>query len=51
MLRGRGVVDAMREVGDTYRRLSRQLILEEWSRRSAPTRYVDIVMRLTAGLQ
>jgi cardiolipin synthase len=41
----------MRAVEDTYRGLSRQLTLAEWSRRPAGTRYVDTVMRLTAGLQ
>jgi cardiolipin synthase len=51
MLLGPEVVGAMREVEDTYRCLSRQLTLEEWSRRSAGRRYVDTVMRLTAGLQ
>ena len=51
MLLGRDVVTAMREVEDTYRALSRQLSLEEWSLRPARTRYVDTVMRLTAGLQ
>ena len=28
-----------------------ELTLEEWSRRPAGARYVDTVMRLTAGLQ
>ena len=51
MMLGREVVTAMREVEDTYRRLSRRLTLEEWDRRSAGSRYVDTVMRLTAGLQ
>lgn len=51
MLLGQDVVTAMRAVEDTYRGLSRQLTLDEWSQRSAGTRYVDTVMRLTAGLQ
>lgn len=51
MMLGREVVTAMREVEDTYRGLSRRLTLEEWDRRSAGSRYVDTVMRLTAGLQ
>ncbi|QBR91250.1 cardiolipin synthase [Nocardioides euryhalodurans] len=51
MMLGRDVVTAMREVEDTYRRLSRELTLEEWSQRPGRTRYVDTVMRLTAGLQ
>jgi cardiolipin synthase A/B len=51
MLLGRDVVSAMRQVEDTYRELSRPLTLEEWDRRPGRTRYVDTVMRLTAGLQ
>ena len=51
MMLGRSVVSAVREVEDTYRRVSRQLTTEEWSARPARTRYVDTVMRLTAGLQ
>jgi cardiolipin synthase len=51
MLLGSDVVAAMREVEDTYRSLSRELTLEEWSGRSGRERYVDTVMRLTAALQ
>jgi cardiolipin synthase len=51
MLLGREVVTAMRAVEDTYRGLSRPLTLEEWDQRPGRTRYVDTVMRLTAGLQ
>ena len=51
MLLGGEVVAAMREVEDTYRGISRLLTSEEWSRRPGRTRYVDTVMRLTAGLQ
>jgi cardiolipin synthase len=51
MLLGAEVVAAMREVEDTYRGLSRQLTLDEWGQRKFRTRYVDTVMRLTAGLQ
>jgi cardiolipin synthase len=51
MLLGAEVVAAMREVEDTYRGLSRQLTLDEWGERKFRTRYVDTVMRLTAGLQ
>jgi cardiolipin synthase len=51
MLLGREVVTAMRKVEDTYRELSRPLTAEEWSERPGRTRYVDTVMRLTAGLQ
>ena len=41
----------MRTVEDGYRVLSRPLTVEEWQNRSPLTRYVDNVMRLTAGLQ
>jgi cardiolipin synthase len=51
MLLGPEVVTAMREVEDTYRASSRLLTAGEWSRRPRRTRYVDTVMRLTAGLQ
>jgi cardiolipin synthase len=51
MLLGGEVVAAVREVEDTYRSLARRLTLDEWGQRSARTRYVDTVMRLTAGLQ
>ena len=51
MMLGHDVVASMREVEDEYRRRSRQLTLEEWGQRPGRTRYVDTVMRLTAGLQ
>lgn len=46
-----GVVADLREVEDHYRAISRELTLEEWSRRSPGAKYVDNVMRLTAALQ
>jgi cardiolipin synthase A/B len=51
MLTGGDIVQRFREVEDTYRGLSRELSLEEWSRRSRKDRYVDNAMRLTAALQ
>ena len=45
------VVTRMGEVQDEYRRLSRELTLEEWTARGRPARYLDNVMRLTAALQ
>jgi cardiolipin synthase len=51
MLLGPEVVAAMREVEDGYRARSRLLTSGEWDRRPRRTRYVDTVMRLTAGLQ
>jgi cardiolipin synthase len=51
MLVGRGIVDGMREVEDSYRSRSRELTEEEWRGRSRASRYVDNVMRLTSALQ
>ena len=51
MMLGHEVVSAMREVEDAYRTISTRLTSEEWGARSAGARYVDTVMRLTAGLQ
>ena len=51
MMLGPEIVSAMREVEDTYRSLSHELTIQEWSQRSRGKRYVDNVMRLTAGLQ
>ncbi|TYL45034.1 cardiolipin synthase [Nocardioides sp. BGMRC 2183] len=51
MMPDRNVVARMRTVEDSYRALSKELTLEEWSERPAITRYVDNVMRLTAALQ
>lgn len=51
MLLGADVVAKVREVEDTYRELSRELLVEEWSQRSRGARYVDNVMRLTSSLQ
>ncbi|CAN5313409.1 phospholipase D-like domain-containing protein [soil metagenome] len=45
------VVAAMTRVQDTYRSMSRELTLEEWSARPARLKYVDNLMRLTAALQ
>ncbi len=51
MLVGRPVVSELRTVEDSYRAMSRELTLEEWSRRPARLQYVDTVMRLTSALQ
>ena len=51
MLLGPDVVARMREVEDSYRKISRELTLAEWTERSHPSRYIDNVMRLTAALQ
>ena len=51
MMLGTEIVTAMRAVEDGYRSLSRELTIEEWSQRPVRLKYVDNVMRLTAGLQ
>lgn len=51
MMVGHEIVARLRVVEDTYRALSRELTLAEWSLRPKRTRYVDNVMRLTAALQ
>ncbi len=51
MFLGPDAVAQLRKVEDAYRALCRQLTTEEWSQRPQRTRYVDTVMRLTAGLQ
>ena len=51
MFLGPEAVAELRKVEDAYRSLCRQLTAEEWSQRPQRTRYVDTVMRLTAGLQ
>ncbi len=51
MMLGPEVVRRVRDVEDVYRRVSRQLLPDEWATRPARLRYVDNVMRLTAALQ
>ena len=51
MLLGGDVVARVREVEDTYRALSRELLLAEWEQRGRGQRWLDNVMRLTAALQ
>ena len=51
MFLGPDAVAQLRKVEDVYRSLCRELTTEEWSQRPQRTRYVDTVMRLTAGLQ
>ncbi len=51
MFLGSDAVAQLRKVEDAYRSLCRQLTTDEWSQRPQRTRYVDTVMRLTAGLQ
>jgi len=51
MLLGPEVVGELRKVEDTYRAMSKELILEDWLARSRSSAYLDNVMRLTAALQ
>ena len=51
MMLGPEVVARLREVEDTYRRLSKELTLDDWLARGRTSAYVDNVMRLTAALQ
>lgn len=51
MMTGPEVVARLAEVQATYRSLSTELTLDDWSGRTRGQRYVDNLMRLTATLQ
>lgn len=51
MVVGRSFVNQMRSVEDDYRRVSRELTLQEWSRRSPAHRIADDLARLTSAVQ
>jgi cardiolipin synthase A/B len=51
MLLGPEIVVEMRKIEDTYRAMSKELLLEDWLARSRRSAYIDNVMRLTAALQ
>jgi len=51
MMLGADAVSRVRAVEDTYRAMSKELTLEDWTSRSRRSAYVDNVMRLTAALQ
>ena len=51
LVHGRGFVDELRLVEDSYRAASRELALEEWLRRPRGARVLDSLMRLTSSLQ
>ncbi|SDP62242.1 cardiolipin synthase [Arthrobacter sp. ok909] len=51
MLLGEDIVQRIREVEDTYRSISHELVLEDWVKRPMKVKYVDNVSRLTATLQ
>ena len=51
MLLGEDIVKRIRAVEDSYRDISQELVLEEWTKRPMRIKYVDNVARLTATLQ
>lgn len=51
LVHGRGFVDALRLVEDSYRAHSRELTLQEWRARPLGGRVLDALMRLTSSLQ
>ncbi|GAB3601480.1 cardiolipin synthase [Microbacterium tumbae] len=51
LVRGQEFVDEMREVEDRYRRLSRELTLEEWMQQPLRSTVLDNLARLTSALQ
>ena len=51
MVCDRGFTDQLRAVEDGYRRISAELTLAEWSRRTAGHRLVDDLTRLTSAVQ
>ena len=51
MVRGADFVRRLRETEDSYRRSSRELVLEEWLERPFRSQVLDNVARLTAAVQ
>jgi cardiolipin synthase len=51
MVRGPGFVREMRRIEDGYRARSRELTLDEWSRRTRFSTVLDNLARLTSGVQ
>ncbi|MFD1826134.1 cardiolipin synthase [Mumia zhuanghuii] len=51
MMLGADIVAKVRAVEDAYRRISKELTLDEWLARGRTSAYIDNVMRLTAALQ
>ena len=51
MIRGRGFVRQLREVEQTYREASRELLLDEWLTRPFRSKVLDNVARLTSAVQ
>ena len=51
MVRGRSFVEQLRGVEESYRAVSKELLLEEWLDRPRGQKRLDNLMRLTAALQ
>jgi cardiolipin synthase len=51
MVRGGHFVESMRELEQTYREASRELLLEEWMTRPVGSQILDNLARLTAAVQ
>lgn len=51
LMLGPEIVADMRVIEDRYREVSKELTLEEWSKRSHVNKYLDNVFRLTSALQ
>jgi cardiolipin synthase len=51
MVRSHGFVEKLRAVEEDYRSHSRELTVDEWQTRSAPSQVLDNVARLTATVQ
>ncbi|MCB5273475.1 Cardiolipin synthase A [Arthrobacter sp. SO5] len=51
MLLGEDIVQRIRAVEATYRDISHELVLDDWTKRPVMVKYVDNVARLTATLQ
>lgn len=51
MVRGHQIVEKLREVENTYREQSTELLLDQWLKRSLRSRVLDNTARLTAAVQ
>ncbi|MBC7591867.1 MAG: cardiolipin synthase [Salinibacterium sp.] len=51
MVRGKGFIDSLRGVEQSYRENSRELTLDEWEKRSRVSSVLDNIARLTAAVQ
>jgi cardiolipin synthase A/B len=51
LVRGEEFVSELRDVEDQYRRMSRELTIEEWDKRPLRSIVLDNLARLTSALQ